>query len=289
LRRTASALASLAAAAGLLALAPSALAGVITPESGGSVNADAISDLYKIVLVIAAIILLGVEGTLVWCLVKFRARKGAVAAQIHGNTNLEIVWTVGAAVILVVLAVVTFAFLGTINNPPDTSANGLNVSRPVLTASNTGIPRPPNGRALRICVTGRQYIWRFTYSRCADAGLGKVYAYRDMFVPADTTVVLDIQSTDVNHSWWIPKLGGKFDGIPGYDNYTWFKARFPGQVYRGQCAELCGRNHADMTASVRVLTTTQFEAWFAHQKNSIAAANRLVQRQRRVLDAGGDL
>jgi cytochrome c oxidase subunit II len=290
LRRTTLVLAPLAGITSLLVLAPGALAGVITPESGGSPNADAISDLYKIVFIIGAIILFAVWGTLAYCLVKFRAKKGVQAAQIHGNTNIEIGMTVGATLILVVLAIVTFIFLGTINNPPNTSASGLQTAGPaVLTASNTGVPKPPDGKALRICVTGRQYIWRFTYSPCADAALGKVYAYHDLVVPADTSVVLDIQSTDVNHSWWIPKLGGKFDAVPGYHNFTWFKARHPGQIYQGQCAELCGRNHADMTARVVVLTATQYEAWLAKQKQGIADANRLVQKQRQTLDAGKDL
>ncbi len=289
MRRTALVLAPLAGLTALLLQAPVALAGVITPESGGSPNANAISDLYKIVFVIGAIILFGVWGVLAWCLVKFRARKGAQAAQVHGNTRLEIGWTAGAALILVVLAIVTFLFLPQINNPPNSDASGLQTGVPVLTASNTGIPKPPNGRALRICVTGRQYIWRFTYAPCQQAGLGKVYSYHDMVVPANTTVVLDIQSTDVDHSWWIPKLGGKFDAIPGYDNYTWFKARYPGQIYQGQCAELCGRNHADMTARVLVKTPTQYEAWIAEQKKEIAAANRLVQKQRKILDSGKDL
>jgi cytochrome c oxidase subunit 2 len=289
LRRSALVLAPIAAFAALLALAPGAFAGVLTPESGGSPNADSISDLYKIVLVLATLILALVEGVLIWSLVKFRARKGAQAAQIHGNTNLEIGWTVGAAVILVILAIVTFIFLSKINNPPNTAANGFQGSQTLLSASNTGIPKPPNGKALRICITGRQYIWRFTYSTCADAGLGKVYSYRDLYVPADTTVVVDIQSTDVNHSWWIPKLGGKFDAVPGYHNYTWFKARHPGQIYPGRCAELCGRNHADMTASVHVLTPTQFESWLSQQKQGISDANKLVQKQRKTIDAGGDL
>ena len=72
-----------------------------------------------------------------------------------------------------------------------------------------------------------------------------------MVVPVDTTVTLDITSQDVAHSWWIPKLGGKFDAIPGYTNKTWFKipAKNAGTVYSGQCAELCGRNHANMRAA----------------------------------------
>src|SRR3989442_6076881 len=93
-----------AAVAATLALAPGAVANVITLEHGGSPNADRINTLYIVVLILAAIIFVGVEGALVYSMVKFRARKGAVAAQIRGNTRLEVGWTIGAAAILVVLA-----------------------------------------------------------------------------------------------------------------------------------------------------------------------------------------
>ncbi len=89
-----------------------------------------------------------------------------------------------------------------------------------------------------------------------------------MVVPADTTVVLDITADDVNHSWWIPKLGGKFDAIPGYTNHTWFKAK-PG-LYRGQCAELCGRNHANMLAQVRVVSPEEYQQWYDGQAQRIS-------------------
>ncbi|MDQ6730803.1 MAG: cytochrome c oxidase subunit II, partial [Actinomycetota bacterium] len=91
-----------------LVVAPVASANFLTPESGGSPNANSIASLYKIVLYIAAVVFVIVEGALVYSLFKFRAKKGAVAAQIHGNTSLEIGWTLAAALILVVLTIVTF-------------------------------------------------------------------------------------------------------------------------------------------------------------------------------------
>ena len=102
-----------------LLLAPSAFANFLTPKSGGSPNADSIPTLYKIVLYIALVVFVIVEGALVYSVYKFRAKKGAVAAQIHGNTRLEIGWTVAAALILVVLTVVTFVKLPGIINPPN--------------------------------------------------------------------------------------------------------------------------------------------------------------------------
>jgi cytochrome c oxidase subunit II len=296
LRRPGPALRRLALPAGLIALAllvhpGRALADALTPESGGSPNADAIDTLYKIILAIAVVILVIVEGALIWCLRKFKAAKGRTAAQIHGNTNLEIGWTVGAALVLVVLAVVTFAMLGKIDTPEKAGPNGLSAAAgsPLYVASNSEVPRPPGGKALRICVTGRQYIWRYTYAACDRSGLGKVYAYEEMVVPEDTPVVLEIESTDVVHSWWIPKLGGKFDAVPGDTSYTWFKAPKAGITYEGQCAELCGRNHSDMTARVRVLTATRYETWFDQQRTRINDANKQVQQQRKQLEKTDDL
>ena len=86
----------------------------------------------------------------------------------------------------------------------------------------------------------------------------------DRYGPA-TTVTLRIRAQDVQHSWWIPALGGKFDAVPGYTNFTWFKAKRLG-TYTGQCAELCGRNHANMTARVTVVSPAAYQAWFARQK-----------------------
>jgi cytochrome c oxidase subunit 2 len=274
---------------GSAVFASSAFAGFVTPESGGSPNADNISSLYKIVLYIAIAVFLVVEGALLYSVFKFRAKKNAVAAQIHGNTRLEISWTLGAALILVALAAITFAKLGSIQNPPNSAADGFSAQGGVLTAS-IDQPTPPNGRKLTICVTGRQYIWRFTYGRsCESNAFGVPYSYQEMVVPADTTVVLQLESTDVIHSWWIPKLGGKFDAVPGYKNYTWFKASKVGAVYTGQCAELCGRNHADMTARVRVVSPGDYQAWLGAQKARIAAANKQALALRRQLTSDGDL
>jgi len=275
-----------ACALGSLVLSPSALANFITPKAGGSPNANAIASLYKITLYIATVVFVLVEGALVYSLYKFRAKRGAIAAQIHGNTKLEIGWTLGAALILVVLTVVTFVKLPTIIDPPNSNAGGL-----VLSASLTG-PSPPNGKKLTICVQGRQFIWRYTYGAgCLnDSFTAKLpYSYQEMVVPAGTTVLLDIQSTDVIHSWWIPSLGGKVDAVPGYTTYTWFKAPHPGALYHGQCAQLCGRSHAAMTALVKVVTPAQYTAWLAEQQQLITAASTQVSQLRQILTANGNL
>jgi cytochrome c oxidase subunit 2 len=272
-----------------LALTTNAFAGAFTPESGGgSPNAEEISTLYKLIGVLAIVVFVVVEGALLWAFFKFKARKGAVAAQIHGNTRLEIAWTVGAAAILIFLVVFTFIKLPDIKNPAPSGANGLQFASSAIYAS-TDQPSPPDGKALRIVVDGQQYVWRYQYPKpdkpaSVDTQQDAVFSYEEMVVPADTTVVLDITADDVIHSWWIPKLGGKMDAVPGYTNHTWFKAR-PG-VYRGQCAELCGRNHANMLAQVRVLPPDQYEQWYEDQAARIKDARKQQQEKRPKYDTG---
>jgi cytochrome c oxidase subunit 2 len=266
-----------AALIGSLVIAGPAAADLLTPESGGSPNADDIDSLYKLILVIAVVVFVGVEGALIWAMLKFRARRGAVAAQIHGNTRLEIAWTAIPALILVFLVVFTFIKLPEIKNPPPSDANGLQLSSEAVYAT-TDQPTPPGGKALRITVDGQQYVWRYQYP-----GNDRVFAYEEMVVPVNTTVVLDITADDVAHAWWIPKLGGKMDALPGYVNKTWFKASKLG-TYSGQCAELCGRNHANMLARVRVVSVDDYQAWYDRQKADIKAAQEEQARLRKQLE-----
>jgi cytochrome c oxidase subunit II len=260
-----------------------------TPQSGGSPNANQANNLYKIELVIALVIFVAVVGAMGYALVKFRARKGHVAAQIHGNTRLEVGWTVAAAVILLALAILTFTKLSSIQNPPNSGPNG-DKSAGVegneggtLYASDRKLP--PNGKSLNINVIGRQYIWQFVYPGANEPdGLGAPYSYEEMVVPTNTTVTLNIESADVVHSWWVPELGGKFQAVPGYHNYTWFKISKPG-IFRGQCAILCGRGHARMIATVKAVPPAQFDQWLAYQKKLIAEANTDAKEARAKLSS----
>ena len=268
-------LALLAVAAGLvavLAFAPGAMADAFTPESGGSPNADKIDALYKIVLYVGILMFLIVEGTLIWTLVRHRARRGGPEpAQIRGNTPLELSWTVGAALILVVITVVTFVYLGDIQKPEGSSPGG--IASGVQVAS-IGQQDPPGDRkTLEIGVNGQQYLWRYDYGK-------DVYSYHDLVVPIRTTVVLKITSSDVDHSWWIPKLGGKADATPGHVNETWFKIPKEG-TYTGACAELCGDNHADMRAKVTALSPERYERWIERQRADIEAAQEALAEQRK--------
>ncbi len=273
-------LAALAAVAiALLVAAPGAFADVLTPESGGSPNADDIDTLYKITLYVAIVIFLIVEGTLIWSLVRHRARRGGPeAAQIRGNTPLELGWTIGAALILVVLTVITFVYLDDIKNPPASDPDGL-ASQAEFASVDQPAPPAGGGPYLHIQITGRQYLWRYDYP-----GDQQLFSFYEMVVPTGTTVTLDVRASDVIHSWWIPKLGGKVDAVPGHVNKTWFKIpRGKEGTYIGQCAELCGINHADMRARVRAVTPEQFTSWAMKTREDIRRAGvaLIVQRKDR--------
>jgi len=280
-----------AALVALLATAGPASAGLLFPESGGgSPSAADIRTLYIIIFVIGLIVFLGVEGVLIWCLVKYRAKRGRVAAQIHGNTKLEIGWTVGAAVILIFITAFTFIKLPSIINP-----------KPSLTGAQTAVVRDGElvastdrltvkGPSLHITVNGQQYVWRYHYP-----GKENLLAYGDMVVPVGMTVLLDVTADDVAHSWWIPKLGGKMDAVPGYTNRTWF--RIPpdaiprGQtqvVYTGQCAELCGRNHANMYARVIGMNMDDYKRWYSDKVRQVDDARKAAAAtQEQLLKAQG--
>ncbi len=247
-----------------------------SPEHGGSPNADDINTLYWWGLSLGAIIFVIVEGTLVYCLIKFRYRRGGPApAQIRGNTPLEVSWTIGAALFLVVLTTVTFIYLGDIENPQaskeDAQLSGLKMAA-------LGQAEVPGGKKLTVRVNGQQYLWRYDY----DApGTKQLFSYHDLYVPVGITVVLKITSSDVVHSWWIPELGPKSDATPGHTNDTWFRIDEPGE-YWGECAELCGDNHADMRARVIALPADEFAAWQERQIADIQKSQAYLSLQRQV-------
>jgi cytochrome c oxidase subunit II len=266
----------------LLAVAPAALGDAVTPESGGSPNADRIDTLYKITLYIAIVIFLIVEGVLAWSLVKFRARRGAEAAQIRGNTPLELSWTVAAALILVVLTAVTFLYLDDIKNPGPSGPHGLAKGAEVASIDQANPPQD-GGPTLNIKVNGQQYLWRYEYP-----GKEQLFSYYEMVVPTNTTVTLDITASDVIHSWWAPELGGKADGVPGHVNRTWFKIPKEG-VYEGKCAELCGSGHANMRAVVTAVSPEEFTAWAERQRADIRQAQEALVKQRRQRERAGQV
>jgi cytochrome c oxidase subunit 2 len=296
-RRARAAVAVLSVLCGGLLWAQPALAGVIAPEhGGGSPNADNIHTLYLVAFALGVLIFLLVEGVLIYSLVKFRWRRGGdPPAQIRGNTRLEIGWTIGAALILVVLTVVTFIFLPSIKNPAGSKPGGLvaelrqsgggdtpnGAGKLQFASLNQSAPPGPADTHLNIKVNGQQFLWRYNYP-----GKDQVFSYVDMYVPTNTTVTLDITASDVDHSWWIPELGGKADAIPGYTNHTWFRVSEPG-TYEGQCAELCGEGHADMIGRVIAVTPDRYKAWVAKQAADIKESQALLALARKTRGEAG--
>jgi cytochrome c oxidase subunit II len=270
-------LALLALSAASLALAGTAMADALSPDSGPTQNAEDTDTLYKILFVIGIAIIAGVWGVLFLSLFRYRARRGEPTAQVRGSAALELRWTAGVIGLVTAITVVALFFVDDIKNPV--------ASGPAALAGVVGQnaaadqPPPPGGNELKIKVTGRQYLWSFQYPNQA-------VSFHDLVVPRDTTVTLEITTNDVAHSWWIPALGGKVDALPQLPNKTWFKATGTG-TYRGQCAELCGANHAYMTARVIVVEPEQYKAWVENQKKLIDEAREQAQETRASAEGGG--
>jgi cytochrome c oxidase subunit 2 len=220
--------------------------GGFTPVDPVSPNAEGIKRSYLFVSVFTFGVFLLVEGLLLAFVIRFRRKRRerfADGAQIHGATRLELMWTFLPVAILVAIGVFVFVELPGIKNVPEAGASG----------------------QLEIRVTGRQFYWQFEYPN-------GVIAIDTMRAPAGVPVRLEVVSPDddVIHSWWIPALGGKIDAIPGTVNETWFQVEEPG-VYTGQCAELCGIEHASMRASVEVLPQAEFDAWLEERRTEQTA------------------
>jgi cytochrome c oxidase subunit 2 len=253
-------------------LAAGAGADALTPDAGPTKNAVDIDTLYKIVFYSGLAVIALVWGVLFYSLFRFRARRGRRAPQILGNATLELGWTIAAATIVVIIALVTYIMLDGIKNPAPSGSASLAQAR----SENASLdqPPPPAGtKPLEITVSGQQYIWRYQYPNGA-------VSFQQMVVPVDTTVVLSIKANDVAHSWWIPKLGGKMDALPGYTNKTWFKATDTG-TFTGQCAELCGSGHAVMSAKVTVVEAQQYQTWVDDQKTLIKQAQQDAVKMRK--------
>jgi cytochrome c oxidase subunit II len=222
-----------------LALSTGALAanGGLAPLDPQSPNAEGINQSYLWISIFTGAIFLLVQGALIWFIIRYRRGRRARTedgAQVHGNTNLELAWTVAPVIVLLAIGAFVFYKLPGIQDVPAASAEG--------------------GR-LDVTVKGYRYYWNYTYPN-------GVIQVDQMRAPAGRNVRLEISAPDfdVIHSWWIPSLGGKFDAIPGTTNETWFNANAPG-IYRGQCAEFCGIQHTVMKAQVAAVPAEEFDAW----------------------------
>jgi cytochrome c oxidase subunit II len=245
-RRKATVLALVLGAA--LAVAGVAYAGNggFAPETPHSPNASRINDSYKWISLFAILIFVVVEGSLLWFVVRYRRRgrpRTAEGPQIHGATRLELIWTAVPVLILAAIAAFLFYKLPGIQDVPAAKAEG---------------------GPLEIRVDAHQFYWQFTYPNGA-------ISIDELRAPVNRTVRVDIVSHDVDHSWWIPELGGKFDAIPGQHTHTWFKPDKVG-TYVGKCGEFCGVFHAEMEAKVLVTTKADYDSFI--QQGAAAALGR---------------
>ena len=228
-----------------LALPPLAAAapGGIGPPEQSTASGEAISQLYWFVFGICAVVFVAVEAALVLFAIRFRRRRTtaeeAEGPQIHGNTRLEIIWTLVPALMLVAVAVVVLVRIPAVQATAD-------------------------GEDLRVRVEAHQFYWQYVYPN-------GVVSLDRLVLPVDQLVELELTSSDVDHSWWVPDLTGKRDAIPGRINTLRFRPDEEG-TYEGKCAEFCGILHAVMPTEVEVVSASDYEAWLAEQEGQRSGA-----------------
>jgi cytochrome c oxidase subunit 2 len=231
--------------------------------------AAAIRHLSVLTLAIAVAILLLVEGILFYSVFRFRhgpLNGGSEPPQVYGSKPIEIAWTAAPALIVFILTLVILRTEWEVRADP-------------------GIP-PAGSKPLYVTVIGRQWWWEYHYDRHEGRELNVVTA-NELHVPASTDgdvrpVYLTLQSADVCHSFWVPRLAGKTDLIPGRVNHMWFRADQQG-LYVGQCAEYCGTQHANMLLRVYAEPAEEFARWLENEgkvavEDAAASAGRDVFR-----------
>ena len=201
-----------------------------------------VGKLFELLLWLGTIVFVFTEVLLIWTLVRYRHRKGTAhqPEQVHGNTKLEILWTVIPAVVLAAIAVPT-----------------------VQTIFKTQGDAGPE--ALQIEAIGHQWWWEFRYPQYNITTANEVY------LPIGRKVNFALTTVDVIHSFWIPALGGKRDNVNNRTNYLWFTPDSTTEgAFNGFCAEYCGTSHANMRFRAFTVSPEQFESWVAHQQTPAA-------------------
>jgi len=236
-------------------------------QPAASPMAADIHDLHEYVMILCTVIFVGVFGFMFYACYAHRKSKGHPAAQFHENTTVEILWTVIPAVILVAIA---WPVTKTVIAQKDTSAADLTLK-----------------------VTGYQWKWGYDYINGEGEGIsfvsmlstpreqienraekGEHYLLEvdnEVVVPIGKKVRVVLTAADVVHAWWIPAFGAKQDAIPGFLRDIWFKADKLG-VYRGQCVELCGKEHGFMPIVVKVVSAEDYTKWVGEKKKAMAAS-----------------
>jgi cytochrome c oxidase subunit 2 len=246
-------------------------AGQVNMAPGATAVGKSIYDLHMVILGICTVIGVGVFGVMFYSIIYHRKSKGAVAAHFHESTKVEIAWTVVPFFILIAMAVPATSTLLEVYNNDDAE--------------------------LDILVTGFQWKWKYEYIdengqnvtffsnlRTPQSEIhnsepkGEYYLLEvdePLVIPVDTKVRFLITGNDVIHSWWVPELAVKRDAIPGFINEAWTKVPTVG-VYRGQCAELCGKDHGFMPIVVNVVSKDDYGTWLSAKQTEAAAIKELM-------------
>jgi cytochrome c oxidase subunit II len=222
----------------------------LAPHSPGT---DQIDTLLWIGFVVAAILVVAINGALIYAVRRYRGERGAEPRQVRGARRTQL--RVGAllTVLAAAILVVSLIYTDKARETPTTGSAGL-VSA--------------DSKPLRIEVTGQQWLWRYDYPN-------EAFSYYKLVVPVDTTVELDLVSTDVIHTWDVPQLAGKRDAVPGKTNHVVFRADEEG-VYDGQSATFSGQAYAAMRTEVDVVSPQEYKDFIAAQKAGIQAAQDRV-------------
>jgi cytochrome c oxidase subunit II len=201
------------------------------------------AQLAYVVFIIAAVVFVIVITALLYCVIRFRDRPGAdEPSQLHGNTRLEIGWTIVPSALLVAILVLTISTLFNIATPP------------------------PSPNTITVTAIGHQWWWEFDYTS------DHFVTADQLNIPVNTVVKINLYSNNVIHSLWVPQLAGKTDVIPGHNNSMWLEATTydpnnpSNNLYRGECTEFCGTQHAHMDFVVVVQTQSDYNAWVAQQQ-----------------------
>ena len=215
----------------------------LEPTSQAARDIDHILDMQVFWVVVIFVL---VQGLIILAVLRFRARPGAPEPKhVHGNTAMEIAWTVAPAIVLALVAVPTVK---------------------VIFQSQAKAP----AGSVEVKAIGHQWWWEFQYP---DLG---ITTGSEMHVPVGQTVNVTIETADVLHSFWFPAIGGKRDAVPTHSNHIWFKPESTG-VFLWQCAELCGISHANMRMKLFVDTPEEYDAWVAAQKQPAATPDSATQ------------
>ena len=278
---------------GLSALMFSALA-LANPErwqlnmtQGVTDTAAEVYRLHMITFWICVVIGIIVFGAMVVAMIKFRKSKGAQPANWSHNTTAEVIWTVIPVLILIGVAwpatKAMFRMEDVTGSEMTVKVTGYQWMWRYEIVNYKGQPGGVNfvSRLDRDSDTARQRRSDVSPTTVTDEQGNNVYLLdvdRPLVLPTDTKIRFVITADDVIHSWWVPAFGWKQDAIPGVINENWTRINTPG-IYRGQCAELCGKDHGFMPIVVQAVTPAEFENWLAAEQAANDASTRVAQRE----------